>query len=64
MTGEIFARILINETERKEIEKVISVMSNIFGAYEETGLQSVGPLLDTLTNGVALLEEILKENDY
>lgn len=64
MTGEIFARILINETERKEIEKAISVMNDIFDAYEKTGLQSVEPLLDSLTNGVAVLEGVLEGNDY
>ena len=64
MTGEIFARILINETERKEIEKAIFVMNDIFDAYEKTGLQSVEPLLDSLTNGVAVLEGVLEGNDY
>lgn len=35
MTGGLFARVMMNETEREEIKKVVSVMSEVVYAYEK-----------------------------
>lgn len=64
MTGEIFARIMINETERKEIEKAISIMNDVAYAYSETGLESVRFLVDDLNDGISALKGVLEELYY
>jgi uncharacterized protein YjgD (DUF1641 family) len=64
MTGEIFARVLINETERKEIEKAISIMDDVANAYSKTGLESVRFLIDDLNDGISALKGVLEELYY
>lgn len=64
MTGEIFARVLINETERKEIEKAISIMNDVANAYRKTGLESVRFLIDDLNDGISALKGVLEELYY
>ena len=64
MTGEIFAKVLINETERKEIEKAISIMNDVAYAYSKTGLESVRFLIDDLNDGISALKVVLEELYY
>lgn len=60
MTGEIFARVLIDETERKEIEKAISIMNDVADAYRKTGSESVRFLVDDLNDGISALKGVLE----
>lgn len=64
MTGELFARVLINNDERKEIQKAISVMEEVRDAYEKTGLESTTFLVDDLNNGISVLKGVLEELYY
>lgn len=64
MSGELYARVIIDESERKEIEKAISVMKNVAYAYEKTGLESVRFLIEDLNDGISALKGVLEEVYY
>lgn len=60
MTGELFARVMMNETEREEIKKAVSIMNDVVYAYEKTGLESVQFLIDDLNDGISALKGVLE----
>ncbi len=60
MNGELFARVIISETERKAIENAIVVMNEVADAYRKTGLESVRFLIDDLNDGISALKGVLE----
>jgi len=64
MTGELFARVLVDDEERKEIQKAISVMEDVRDAYEKTGLESIEFLVHDLNNGISALKGVLEKLYY
>ena len=60
MSGELYARVIVSETERKAIEDAIVVMNEVADAYRKTGLESVRFLIDDLNDGVSALKGVLE----
>ena len=64
MSGELFAKIIVSETERKAIENAIIVMNDVADAYRKTGVESVQFLIDDLNDGISALKGVLEELYY
>ena len=60
MSGELYARVIVSEAERKAIEDAIIVMNEVADAYRKTGLESVRFLIDDLNDGVSALKGVLE----
>lgn len=64
MSGELFVRVLIDDTERKAIENAIVVMNEVADAYRKTGYEGVQFLIDDLNDGISALKGVLEELYY
>ena len=60
MTGELFAKVIIDNEERKEIEKAINIMENVAEAYRKTGVESAQFLVEDLNDGISALNGVLE----
>lgn len=61
MTSEIYAKIIVSDTEKQRIKDAIVVMNDIVNALGKTGIESCRYAIDDLNDGICQLYAILEE---